>query len=140
MLEHDLKQRLDWKVGSTVSIHCDAKSVFVFGVINAINMHGGKELLSVRYCIEGGDEQIKVAERFGNDVKPYAHDIATFIAVNKNEVFEEKQTNEDACVKRVIFVSKVYTKWMMMSENTTARMEVDIRDVIESTLHPNYNL
>eukprot|EP01084_Bolivina_argentea_P056964 104161_1 len=142
-LELDLKQRLDWKVGSKVSIHsfhCDAKRGFVLGVINAINMDGGKELLSVRYGIEGGDEQIKMVERFGDDIKPYAHDIVAFIEVNKKDLFEEKQTNEDACVKRVNFVSKVYAKWMMMSENTTAWMEVDIRDVIESELHPSYNL
>eukprot|EP01083_Nonionella_stella_P305557 1066383_1 len=142
-LELDLKQRLDWKVGSKVSIHsfhCDAKRGFVLGVVNAINLDGGKELLSVRYGIEGGDEQIKMVERFDDDIKPYAHDIVAFIEVNKKDLFEEKQTNEDACVKRVNFVSKVYAKWMMMSENTTAWMEVDIRDLIESELHPSYNL
>eukprot|EP01083_Nonionella_stella_P183891 665686_1 len=103
-------------------------------------MDGGKELLSVRYAIDGGDGQIKVVPRFGDDIKPYAHDIVAFIEVNKNDLFDEKQVNEDACVKRVIFVSKVYTKWMMMSENITAWMEVDIRDLIESELHPSYNL
>eukprot|EP01083_Nonionella_stella_P146172 459344_1 len=116
MLEHDLKQRLDWKVGSKVSIHYDAKSGFVLGVINAISMDRGKELLSVRYGIEGGDDQIKVVARCGNDIKPYVHDVLAFIEVNKNDLFEEKQSNEDACVKRVNFVSKVYAKWMMMSE------------------------
>eukprot|EP01083_Nonionella_stella_P232724 820635_1 len=119
-LEPDLKQRLDWKVGSKVSIHCDAKSGFVLGVVNAISMDGDKELLSVRYAIDGGDGKLKVVARFCDDIKPYAHDIVAFIEVNKNELFEEKQTNDDACVKRVNFVSKVYTKWMMMSENISA--------------------
>eukprot|EP01083_Nonionella_stella_P061325 159837_1 len=110
MLEHDLKQRLDWKVGSNVSIHCDAKRGFVLGVVNAISMDGDKELLSVRYAIDGGDGQIKVVARLCDDIKPYAHDIVAFIEVNKNELFEEKQTNEEACVNRVNIVSKVYTK------------------------------
>eukprot|EP01083_Nonionella_stella_P282404 960994_1 len=103
-------------------------------------MDGGKELLSMRYGIDGGDGKTKVVARFGDDIKPYAHDVVAFIEVNKKDLFEDKQTNEDACVKRVNFVSKVYTKWMMMSENTTAWMEVDIRDLIESELHPSYNL
>eukprot|EP01083_Nonionella_stella_P078222 213919_1 len=100
-------------------------------------MDGGKVLLSVRYGI---DAQIKVVARFGDDIKPYAHDIVAFIEVNKNDLFEEKQSNEHARVKRVKFVSKVHAKWMMMTENATEGMEVDIRDIIESELHPSYNL
>eukprot|EP01083_Nonionella_stella_P271172 918727_1 len=61
--------------------------------------------------IEGGGAQMKLVERYGEHIKPYEHDIMVFIEANKNELFEEKQTNEDACVKRVNFVSKVYTKW-----------------------------
>eukprot|EP01083_Nonionella_stella_P283629 965400_1 len=146
MLEPDLKQRSDWKVGSKVVerfdndikpyahdiatfIEVNKKDLFEekqsnedvcvkrvnLGVINAMNMDGGKELLSVRYCIDDDDEQLKVVERFGNDIKPYARDIMAFIEVNKKDLFEGKLSNEDACAKRVKFVSKIYSKWMMMS-------------------------
>eukprot|EP01083_Nonionella_stella_P093319 261504_1 len=63
-----------------------------------------------------------------------------FIEANKKDLFEEKQSNEHVRIERVKFVSKVHAKWMMMTENGLEGMEVDIRDIIESELHPSYNL
>eukprot|EP01083_Nonionella_stella_P124526 376070_1 len=114
MLEADIEQRLAWKVGSKLYIYCDAKEGFILGVINAINMDRGKEWLEVRYHIEGGGAQMELVERYGEHIKPYEHDIMVFIEANKNDLFEEKQSNEHVRVKRVKFVSKVHAKWMMM--------------------------
>eukprot|EP01083_Nonionella_stella_P072351 195038_1 len=139
-LEPDIEQRLAWKVGSTLYIYCDAKEASALGVINAINMDGGKEWLEVRYHIKGGGAQMKLVERYGERIKPYEHDIMAFIEANKKDLFEEKQSNEHVRIERVKFVSKVHAKWMMMTENASEGMEIDIRDVIESELNPSYNL
>eukprot|EP01083_Nonionella_stella_P171792 587675_1 len=139
-LEPDIEQRLAWKVGSKLYIYCDTKEGFVLGVINAINMDRGKEWLEVRYHIDGGVTQMKLVERYGERIKPYEHDIMVFIEANKNDLFEAKQSNGHARVERIKFVSKVHAKWMMMTENASEGMEIDIRDVIESDLNPSYNL
>eukprot|EP01083_Nonionella_stella_P181611 651135_1 len=138
-LETNIDTRLAWKVGSKVYVYCDANKAFVLGRINAINMDGSKERLTVQYDIDGGAHpQIKVVERYGEHIKPYQNDIATFIEANKKDLFEEeKQTNEDTRVDRLYFVSQVYTKWMTMREK---KMDTDMRDIIQNNLHPRYNL
>eukprot|EP01083_Nonionella_stella_P215203 774736_1 len=138
-LETNIEPRLAWKVGSNVFIYCDAKKRFVLGVIDAINMDGGKEWLTVRYDIDGGRPQMKVVERYGEHIQPYANDITTFIEANKKDIFEEKQSHEDTRVERLYFVSQVYTKWMTMGDK---KMDTgtDMRDIIQNDLHPTYSL
>eukprot|EP01083_Nonionella_stella_P305559 1066391_1 len=99
-LEPDIEQRLAWKVGSTLYIYCDAKEASALGVINAINMDGGKEWLEVRYHIKGGGAQMKLVERYGERIKPYEHDIMAFIEANKKDLFEDDAKEDKKGTKK----------------------------------------
>eukprot|EP01084_Bolivina_argentea_P301909 521001_1 len=64
---------------------------------------------------------------------------------NKNKVLfnvaKDKEIDENACVHRLVFILKMYQKWVeFQTQNTSNIVIPNMRDIIDNEIHKSYDL